>query len=172
MDHAHDRRSWTRSPLLYTDSDTTSPSCPTPARAGKRSGRVAYLNFIPAFIHFPIIFPWLKAIAFGRYDGNETQVERELPCFVTLIRLIHYEVQWPIGRSQALQQGAPFRRVACLAGRQRERYGCSSIRGNHMNLGSPSATGFSNRLWSVFLMRRYHQDKLLPPYYPARPLQS
>jgi hypothetical protein len=43
-----------------------------------------------------------------------------------------------------LQQRASFWRIASLAGGQRERYGCSSIRGNHMNLGGPSATGFSN----------------------------
>lgn len=47
------------------------------------------LNFVSALVHFPIIFPWFKAIAFGRNDGNETQVERELPCLVTFIRLIH-----------------------------------------------------------------------------------
>jgi hypothetical protein len=37
-----------------------------------------------------------------------------------------------------------------VAGRQCEDYSRSSIRGNHMNLGVPSAAGFSNGLWSVF----------------------
>ncbi len=102
------------------------------------------LNFVSALVHFPIIFPWFNAIAFGWNDGNETQVERELPCLVTFIRLVHDEVQWPVGPPKALQQRASFWRIASLAGGQRERYGCSSIRGNHMNLGGPSATGFSN----------------------------
>jgi hypothetical protein len=44
MDRAHDRRSWTRSPLIYTDSDTPSPSCLTRARVRTRPSRAAYLR--------------------------------------------------------------------------------------------------------------------------------
>jgi hypothetical protein len=73
------------------------------------------LNFVSAFVHFTIIFPWLKAIAPGRDDRNETQVERELPGLLTFIRLIHYEVQWSIGPPKALQQGASFWRIPRLA---------------------------------------------------------
>jgi hypothetical protein len=43
MDRAHDRRSWTRSPLIYTDSDTPSPSCLTRARVRTRPSRAAYV---------------------------------------------------------------------------------------------------------------------------------
>src|SRR5471032_2922137 len=42
MDRAHDRRSWTRSTLIYTDSDTPSPSCLTRARVRTRPSRAAY----------------------------------------------------------------------------------------------------------------------------------
>src|ERR1700712_3818607 len=42
MDRAHDRRSWTRSPLIYTDSNTPSPSCLTRARVRTRPSRAAY----------------------------------------------------------------------------------------------------------------------------------
>src|ERR1700722_739589 len=52
--------------------------------------------------------------------------------------------------SQLFQQGPSFRRIMRVAGRQGERYDRSSIRGNQMNLGIPSATGFPNGLWPVF----------------------
>jgi hypothetical protein len=42
MDRAHDRRSWARSTLIYTDSDTPSPSCLTRARVRTRPSRAAY----------------------------------------------------------------------------------------------------------------------------------
>lgn len=44
MDRAHDRRSWTRSPLIYTDSNTLSPSCLTRARVRTRPSRAAYFS--------------------------------------------------------------------------------------------------------------------------------
>ena len=43
-----------------------------------------------------------------------------------------------------------MRRIVIIARRQRECYGRSSIRGNHMNLGVPSAAGLANGLRSVF----------------------
>jgi len=42
MDRAHDRRSRTRSPAIYTDSPTPSPSCPTRA-----NGETATLSRLP-----------------------------------------------------------------------------------------------------------------------------
>jgi hypothetical protein len=50
--------------------------------------------------------------------------------------------------SKALQQGTSFWSITCLAERRCERYGCSSIRGNHMNLGGPTASRFSDGLRS------------------------
>jgi hypothetical protein len=54
MDRAHDRRSWTRSTLIYTDSDTPSPSCLTRARVRIRPSRAAYafLGVQAGFPHF------------------------------------------------------------------------------------------------------------------------
>jgi hypothetical protein len=43
--------------------------------------------------------------------------------------------------------------VRLAARRQRERYCRSGIRGNHMNLGGPSATGLADRL-QIGLARR------------------
>jgi len=42
-----------------------------------------------------------------------------------------------------------------LAGRQRKRYGRASIRGNHMNLGGPSAARLANGLRTVFFRQLY-----------------
>ena len=43
-----------------------------------------------------------------------------------------------------------MRRIVIVAGRQREYYSRSSIRGNHMNLGVPSTARLSNGLGSLF----------------------
>ena len=56
----------------------------------------------------------------------------------------------PIRRAQAAEQCAPGRCIVRLARRQGKRYGRSSIRGNHMNLGGPPASGFADGLGAVF----------------------
>jgi len=60
------------------------------------------LHFVSTFVHFPIVFPWFKAIAFWRDNGDEAQVKRELSRLVALIRLVHEQVQWPIRWPEAL----------------------------------------------------------------------
>ncbi len=44
-----------------------------------------------------------------------------------------------------------MRRIVVVTKRKSKTYGRSSIRGNHMNLGIPSAPGFVDGLRSVFL---------------------
>ena len=51
---------------------------------------------------------------------------------------------------QPAEQLAPLRRIVGLARREGKGYGCSSIRGNHMNLGGPAAPGLADGLRSVF----------------------
>jgi hypothetical protein len=58
MDRAHDRRSWTRSTFIYTDSDTPSPSCLTRARVRTRPSRAAYKRTACSAFGF-----WLSALA-------------------------------------------------------------------------------------------------------------
>jgi hypothetical protein len=81
---------------------------------------------------------------------NHAQIEHQLPGFIAFVGAVHQ--QWKALRhgAQLFQQGPPMRRIVVVSGRQRKRYGRSSIRRNHMNLGIPSAAGFSNGLWSVF----------------------
>ena len=52
--------------------------------------------------------------------------------------------------AQTAEQLATFGRVVGLARGQRKGYGRSSIRGNHMNLGGPSAAGLADGLRAVF----------------------
>ena len=54
-------------------------------------------------------------------------------------------------RTEAPEQLASLRRVVGLSRGERKRYRRASIRGNHMNLGGPSATGLADRLGSFFL---------------------
>ena len=55
------------------------------------------------------------------------------------------------GQMPATQKFAAFDGVGGLAWRESKSYGRSSIRGNQMNLGGPSATGFPDGLRTVFL---------------------
>ena len=107
-------------------------------------------HFVSAFVHFPIVFPRFKAIALWRNNGNETQIQRQLPCLIAFVGLVHPQVQWPIGWPKALEQGSPLRCITGLSGRKLECYGRSSIRGNHMNLGSPSGSALADSLGSFF----------------------
>ena len=109
------------------------------------------LDLIAALVHGAVIVPRLKAIGLWWDDGNEAQVQSELAGFVAFVGPVHQQMQGAIGRPQAVEQSTAFNCVVRLAGRQRERYGCSSIRGNHMNLGFPSASGLANGLGTVFL---------------------
>ena len=52
-------------------------------------------------------------------------------------------------------------RIVVAAGRQRKDYGRASIRGNHMNLGVPSAAGLSNGLRAVFFKAPVPSAKIL-----------
>ena len=77
-------------------------------------------------------------------------VQRKLSGFVTFVRFVHQQVQRSIRWSEAFEQRSSVRCIAGLTGRQRERYGCSSIRGNHMNLGCPSSARLADGLGSIF----------------------
>src|SRR5207237_10575009 len=74
----------------------------------------------------------------------------QLAGLVALVGSIHEQVQGSIRSAQALQQRATFGCVMRLPGRERERHGRASIRGNHMNLGVPSAAGLADGLRAVF----------------------
>jgi len=59
-------------------------------------------------------------------------------------------MQRAVGRTEPIEQFSSLGAVTGLAGRQRERYGRSSIRGNQMNLGGPAASGLADGLGAVF----------------------
>jgi len=107
-------------------------------------------DLIAPLVHDTVVFPRRHSILLGWYDGDEAKIERQLPRLVAFVCPVHQQVQRPRRLAQIAQQFAPLRRVVRLAGRQRERYGRSSIRGNHMNLGGPSAAGLADGLGAVF----------------------
>lgn len=84
------------------------------------------------------------------FRSYSPKVERQLTCLAALIRFVHQQKQRLVNRSEALQQCTSHRGITRLPSGQRKRYGCSSIRGNHMNLGGPAASGFSDGLGAVF----------------------
>src|SRR5712691_3373705 len=108
------------------------------------------LDLVSALVHGSIVFPRRDAGAERWHYGNKAEVKGELPRLVALVCPVHQQVQRPGRLAQMAQQLAPLGRIVGLARRQGKRYGRSSIRGNHMNLGSPSAAGFANGLGAVF----------------------
>jgi len=108
------------------------------------------LDFVAPLVNRLAVVPGGDAIALGRHDGFETQVESQLPGLVTLVGAVHDQVHRAIGPAKRLEQFASLGSVVRLARRERKRYGRSSIRGNHMNLGGPSASGLADGLRAVF----------------------
>ena len=107
-------------------------------------------HFVAFLVEFAVIFPGIKPVGFGRNHWNHAQIEHQLPCLIALIRFIHQH--WKPFRHWAklFQQQPALGCVVRVAWRQSEDYSRSSIRGNQMNLGVPSAAGFADGLWSVF----------------------
>ena len=108
------------------------------------------LNLVAAAIHELIIFPGAATSLEGWHDGCKPKSQDQLACVVPLIRSVHDHGDQGFGWIQGAQQPASFRGIMALAWGEREGDGCSSICGNHMNLGGPSSSGLSDGLRSVF----------------------
>ena len=108
------------------------------------------LNFVSPLVHLSVVLPGLDPGGLGRHDRDESQVQRQLPGFVALVGAIHQQVNRPFWRAQLAQKRPALGPIVGLSGRKGERYGRSSIRGNHMNLGGPSAARLSDGLGTVF----------------------
>jgi hypothetical protein len=109
------------------------------------------LDVVAPLVDCLAVVPGGESIGLRRNHRGETQIESPLAGLVALVGAVHDQVQAPVRAAQRGQQLAAFGRVVRLARRQRERYGRSSIRGNQMNLGGPSAAGLADRLRAVFL---------------------
>ena len=116
-----------------------------PLRRRKQS-----LNLIAAFVHLSVVLPGVEPGLGRRDDGDEAQVERQLARLVARVGAVQQKVKRPARCAQAGQQFPAHRPVVGLARRQRERYGRSSIRGNHMNLCGPSSARLADGLRAVF----------------------
>src|ERR1700679_3085106 len=71
-------------------------------------------HFVTTLVHFSVIRPRLKTIAFRGNNGNKAKVERQLACLITFVSLVHQQVQWLINRAKALQQSTPHRSITSL----------------------------------------------------------
>lgn len=118
------------------------------------------LDFIASSVHEAVVLPWLSAIAGRRDHRHKAEIQGQLARLVTSICAIHEQMNRAAWRAQATEQLSASRGVVCLAGRQRERYGRSSIRGNHMNLCGPSSARLADGLRAVFLEPPCHPDGL------------
>jgi len=108
------------------------------------------LDLVTAPVHGPIVFPGGNSVRFGWNNRGEPKIQGKLARFIALVSTIHDEVHRPRRRPQCFEKLASFGRIMGLTGRERERYGRSIIRGNHMNLGGPSSTGLADGLRAVF----------------------
>src|SRR6476620_12374530 len=53
------------------------------------------LDLVASLVHRTVVFPRIDSIAFGRNDGNEVQVQRQLPGLVALVCTIHEQMDRP-----------------------------------------------------------------------------
>ena len=83
-------------------------------------------------------------------DRGKPEVEGQLPGLVSLIGPIHDQVNLPVRATECGKKLSSLGGVVRLPGREGKRYGRSSIRGNQMNLGVPSAAGLADGLRAVF----------------------
>ena len=108
------------------------------------------LDFIALAVDGFVVLPWLQAVALGRHYRNKAEIQGQLPGLVVLLGAVHNQMQRRGQRPRARQQLMASLGVGGLTVRERKGYGRSSIRGNQMNLGGPSATGLADGLRSVF----------------------
>jgi len=108
------------------------------------------LDLVASLVHLAVVLPRGDPIRLRWHDRDETQVQCQLPGLLAFVGTIHQQMNRPVGLAQALQERSTLGRIVRLAWREREGDGGSSIRGNQMNLGSPSAAGLSNGLRTVF----------------------
>ena len=118
------------------------------------------LDLVALFVKGAVELPWLDAIGLWRNHRDHAQTEHQLPGLVAFVGPIHQHWQAFRHRPKFGQQGTAFGRIVRVAGRQGKGYGRSSIRGNQMNLGVPSAPRLADGLGAIFLERRCRPDAL------------
>lgn len=47
------------------------------------------LHLIAPLVEFPVVFPWIESITFGRHHRFKFQIEGQLPGFVVLVGPVH-----------------------------------------------------------------------------------
>src|SRR5258708_33788768 len=97
------------------------------------------VDLVAPLVHLAVVLPRGDAIRLWWHDRDETQVQCQLPGLLPFVGTVHQQVNRPAGLAQTVQERSTLGRIVRLAGREREGDGGSSIRGNPMNLGCPSA---------------------------------
>ncbi len=91
------------------------------------------LHFVAPLVHFLVVLPRIDPIGLGWNHRHEAKIERQLAGFIAFVSAIHQQMNRPLHWPQVFKQRAACGCVMCVARRQSERDGCSSICGNHMN---------------------------------------
>src|ERR1039457_7201741 len=97
------------------------------------------LEFVASTVHSLVILPRLETLRAGWNHWKEAEVQGQLQGFIVFVSAIHDPMQ---ERGQGADTTQPFAALDGVGGLSRgkgEGYGRSSICGNHMNLGGPSA---------------------------------
>jgi len=117
------------------------------------------LHLVASLVHLTVVLPGIEPGLGCRHHRDEPEIKRELASLVAGIGAVDQQMKGSIGRTQAGQRLSAHWAVVGLPGRQRERYGRASIRGNPMNLGGPTASGLADGLRTVF----FASSEQLPP---------
>ena len=118
------------------------------------------LYFIAFLVEVAIVLPRSEPIGLGRNHRNHAQVENKLPGFIAFVCPIHQQAAGLRHLAQAPPAVPASRGIVIVTRRQAEDYCRSSIRGNQMNLGVPSATRFPDGLGPFFLKPRFRRVHL------------
>ena len=119
------------------------------------------LYFVSLFIHFLVVLPRPQPIAFRWYNGLHPQIDYQLSGLIAFVGLVHDDLSpVPAIVFKGFHSLPACWRISNVARGQGKGHCRCGIRRSHMNFRRPPCSGFTNRLWTVFLTRQSHPGEL------------
>jgi hypothetical protein len=107
-------------------------------------------DLVASLLQGAIVFPWRASIVLGRHHRHRPSIPGQLPRGIAFIRPIHQQGDGARPVPEAVQPRSPLGGIVGLARGEGKRSSRSSIRGNQMTLGGPSAASPAHGLRAGF----------------------
>ena len=114
--------------------------------------------FIAPPIQKAIVLPGRTPVGLGWNHGLLSKTLCLSTCCIAFVCPVHQQRNGLFYWADMLHQYPPNGRIMMLAWRETKCHDRSRIRANQMQVGGPSASGLSNRLFATFLALRCHLD--------------